>query len=429
MTNNNVSGQAAAIRDATESETFDLGGQNVSTIENTIKAAFEKPFPPSLDKMIRITFVTGAGKQARSKYDDGAAKAVTSTLRSLGYEDDRAAGCVIESAGSFKSQHDTGKNLKTVVVFPKLSFNAADGDQGSESVSGGKSIVDENSHDYKVAVCNMNVFANMVKYRCVSWFEKKGCSEVIDELQKKLEELNGKLMTGTVLDDAEQHFYNDVCVSLDEKQSYLKKEMQTQIESGQITKQEHEYLLKQNADRIANAKKVGPAVLKRKALLESITATIPQYKLKHEAEIMKLLKELVPLLALEQKTQGRLLSIKETAQMTRKDEILDEIEELESASQGWFEDDSIFAWRLLESRRNRKQFVDGRLNKKKPASKGTSSSLGGTRRVTGSATSKWVTPKQMKGAGKATAKKKKGGGGGGIFAAMMDDSDSDEGAT
>jgi len=58
---------STAIRGATESETFDLGGQTTTTIEKLIRDAFEEPF--ALTEMIRITFVTGAGKQARAKYD------------------------------------------------------------------------------------------------------------------------------------------------------------------------------------------------------------------------------------------------------------------------------------------------------------------------------------------------------------------------
>ena len=102
-----VSGLAASIRASDENETFDLAGQNVATISQNIEAAFAEPFP--LKDMIRITFITGAGKLARQKYDDGAAKAVTSALRKLGYEEDHAASCVNECGGSYKLQHDTGK--------------------------------------------------------------------------------------------------------------------------------------------------------------------------------------------------------------------------------------------------------------------------------------------------------------------------------
>src|SRR5210317_936135 len=56
----NASGLAASIRGSTESSTFDLGGQNVTTITNNITSAFQDPLP--IQEMIRITFVTGAGK-------------------------------------------------------------------------------------------------------------------------------------------------------------------------------------------------------------------------------------------------------------------------------------------------------------------------------------------------------------------------------
>lgn len=65
-----VSGMAASIRAAAESETFDLAGHSPASIENIVTSAFSTPF--SLPEMIRITFVVGAGKLSRQKYDDKA---------------------------------------------------------------------------------------------------------------------------------------------------------------------------------------------------------------------------------------------------------------------------------------------------------------------------------------------------------------------
>ena len=168
-----VSGMAASIRASTESETFDLAGQNVSTITNTIHSAFSEPLP--LTEMVRITFVTGAGKLGRQKYDEGAAKAVTSTLRDVGFEEDRGASCVVECAGSFKLQHDTGKNLKTVVVFPKILELEA-GVEGLTIDDGAapQSLFQEGSPESMIAVSSMTVFERMVKSKCPSWQQKKG---------------------------------------------------------------------------------------------------------------------------------------------------------------------------------------------------------------------------------------------------------------
>ena len=55
-----VTGMAALIRAATESDTFDLAGHSEENITNTITSAFTECL--LLHEMIRITFVTGAGK-------------------------------------------------------------------------------------------------------------------------------------------------------------------------------------------------------------------------------------------------------------------------------------------------------------------------------------------------------------------------------
>jgi hypothetical protein len=115
-----VHGLAATIRSVEESETFDLAGQNGTTISSTIVDAFTEPFVRSdISRMVRITLIIGAGKQARQKYDDNAIKYVTAALQQCGYVEDRAASCIPECAGSYKSQHDTAKNLKLLLFFLK----------------------------------------------------------------------------------------------------------------------------------------------------------------------------------------------------------------------------------------------------------------------------------------------------------------------
>ena len=333
-----ATGVALSIRNATESETFDLAGQNVSTITNTIQSAFATPRP--LKDMIRITFITGAGKQARQKYDEGAARAVTSTLRDLGYEDDRAASCVVECAGSFKLQHDTGKNLKTVVVFPKIIGN----EEGANAENGAltPSLVPEGCPAHKIAMSSMNTFERMVGSQCPSWSQKKGCVAALEHLKSMVDDLDGKLIKGTPLDDAEQGFYDGV-TALDEKLAFTKEEMHKQVENGDITKFEKDILLEQNAERLETiADELEAAkgqtleklrvmknkMTERKQLLQDIDPK-PPHKLRHEQAIAKLWKEAVPLLQMEEKARGRLLSVKETQSVARKDEIMAEIEELE----------------------------------------------------------------------------------------------------
>merc|ERR1712151_630105 len=74
----------------------------------------------------------------------------------------------------------------------------------------------------------------------------------------------------------------------------------------------------------------------RKKMLYDIDPINP-HKLKHEQEILKLRKEMLPLMRLENSTKGRLLTLKETTALARKTEILDEIQQLENSSREWFE--------------------------------------------------------------------------------------------
>lgn len=299
--------------------------------------------------MIRITFITGAGKLGRQKYDDGAAKAVTSILRELGFEEDRAASCVLECGGTFKLQHDTGKNLKTVVVFPNITGG---GDQLEEDMAGlsinqtKKSLLPEGGPEQVIAMSSKTVFERMLQSKCPSWAQKKECVAVIENVKKIVEELDTKLLSGTPLTDTEQDMYDSVSIaSLDEKEAYVKAQMHGQMESGNLTKLEQETLLKQVSEKIESLDKeiieskdkpkkleklkvMKERATDRKTVLDKMQPTLP-HRLRHEAEIHKLRVELQPLKNLEDGAKGRLLSVKETQTLARKDEILEEIAQLE----------------------------------------------------------------------------------------------------
>jgi hypothetical protein len=418
-----------------ESETFDLGGQSTSTIINTIKAAFSEPLP--LDgTMIRLTFITGAGKLGRQKYDPDAAKAVTTTLRDLGYDEDRGASCVVECAGSFKLQHDTGKNLKTVVVFPKI---LVPGTQASLSPNQAlATLLPEGSPEHMIATSSMNTFQRMITSKCPSWSQKKGCAAALEELRQRVQQLDAKLVTGTPLDAAEQDFYDTVSY-LEDKEEYVRTEMHNQVERGDVTVGEKEMLLAQNAERIAVLQKdtTKKAQLEkarqRKKLLSDIVPHEPN-NLRHEVAIRKLRKELLPYLQMEEEQKGRLRSVKETQVMARKDEIEQEIAILEEESRGWFEDEGAFQARVAASRATFAATHKPKTKKVTPSSNFTYSQAAKTA-VT--ANSKWVLPgdAKNKGAGATstnTSNKKKGKSkGGAVFSAMMiddDDEDDDEDA-
>ena len=118
--------------------------------------------------MIRITFVVGAGKLSRQKYDEKAMLAVTSTLKQIDYVEDRGASCVNECGGCYKTQHDTGKNLFTVVVFPRLAGHDGGKDENRKTKRGDdyEPLIPTNSPGYKIAVCRLPTFQNLLSTYC-----------------------------------------------------------------------------------------------------------------------------------------------------------------------------------------------------------------------------------------------------------------------
>lgn len=450
-------GLAGKIRAATESETFDLAGLSASTIASTIQHAFATPFDPLGEDdnndndvgMIRLTLVTGAGKGGRAKYDENAAKVVGQELRTLGYELDSSASCVAECAGSYKLQHDTGKNLKTVVIFPKLltkergeagtsKWDSRDGDgdnAGPVLLSGPEEML---------ALSSTEMFQTLVQSKCPSWSEKKGCNAALVYIQEMVAEIEQRLMQGTVLSESEQTLYDSVSAdSMQKKLDMVRDLMHQQVESGNLTGREKKLLLSQVTERLetldddiatAQAEKKPKRVEKltqtkttlqaRKDMLQNIT---PQqaHPLKHQTRILELRTELVPLLALEEGTKGRLLTVKETQQLSRKDEILEDVDRLEQSSRGWFEDDDAFTDRLerckaVASSKTKKN--NGKTAKKTGGNVATSS-RGNAWVTTATTTAK---PKARRPVPAEKKTKKGSGGSNGLFAAMMlDDSDSD----
>lgn len=438
-----VSGMAASIRAATESETFDLAGNSPSTIATTIQSAFSTPLP--LESMIRITFVTGAGKLGRQRYDDNAAKTVSSTLRDLGYVDDRGASCVNACAGMFKSQHDTGKNLKTIVVFPMITEGGGDdaGGDGGYGMDGmslkGPPLLEEGSPKEMIAMSSSNnTMERLITNKCQSWSQKKACLAIISELTTMLEELDKKLLSGTLLTDAEQEFYDSISMdSLERKNAFVKDEMKKHVDEGIITRNEKEKLMSQVNDKLTalnsdietainekKPKKVNKLNIQKEKLTERLQTLDnivpkPPGPLKFQAQIQKLRKEMQPLLKLESQTKGRLLTLRETTTLARKDEIEEEIWNLEDKSRGWFEDDEDFQIRVDASR------AKARTTAKKVVKKTTGGSSSGKAAAGKKPIMNWVVP----GAGKKTATRKpaaKKTSTANAFAAMMDsDSDSD----
>jgi hypothetical protein len=447
-----LSGMAADLRSCTSAsqaaESFDFAGMSVSTIENVIRSAFvgsEAVWPSP----IRLTIITGAGKLARQKYDPKAAQTITAILKNeCGYVEDSGASAIPECAGSYKLQHDTGKNLKTVVVFPKIQSETDQGSQnsGPEKSAATNIILTPADPAYKLAVATFdsttnNTFREMVRTKLSTWSQKKAAIAALDKFLVTLQEIDQHLVVGQPLSAEEQAIYEIMSTEdIQNKQAFLREQMQQQVEGGKITNEERTQLLQQVQDRIADLQKTSTtgAVQKqlekaeeRKNKLQAIQPLTTPPPLQHHIKITTLQKELSPLqkqVAAFSAT-SKLLSMAESQQVARRDDLVQEIERLQLASRGWFESDEQFQRRLALSQRatpagTRTTVKTAAGTPQQGAPKGTLATNGKD-----GAPTKWVTPaptqKSSAAAGNATKKKSPAVRGGGVFAAMMMDDDSD----
>ena len=257
-----------------------------------------------------------------------------------------------------------------------------------------------------------------------------------------LQSVEDKLMGGHPLDSAEQSLYDEMD-DLTEKLAYTQKEVAKHVDEGLLTVEEKEMLVEMNQTRIASlmkekssaavAEKLKKALARKEHLqritdekLSSLSSTYPP-PLRHESKITPLRKKLLPLLALEGKAKGGFLTLAETKALTEKEEIESEIEHLEEASYGWFEEEDAFEERLQKSRDkfNAKYAKKGSGKASGKKTSGAGRSGGG-----GKSVNNWVLPGQKQKGGWETSGGKKSstkGKGGSVFSAMMlDDSSSDE---
>jgi len=447
---------AATIRNATETEIFDLAGLGPGTISQVIKDAFSEDFDLDTSKgnegMIRITLVVGAGKANRTKYEPCALKLVTTALSAAGYNEDRGASCVVECAGSYKFQHDTGKNLKTVVVFPKIGTSSSKdtkGERGDASTSSSSSLLPPNSLEYNIAVSTIPLFTNMMKAKFPSWSQKRSLLMLVDKrLIEPLDELDVSLMRGGLLSPAESYFYEH-CISISEKKSVIREAISQQVLDEKLTASEVDFLLSQvtvrvNELQLEKQTNIPIALQERQAKLRRIAKNpLPPFPLKHQIKLGKLWKQAAPLIYLKQ-SAGKILPPSETKKLGQLHDILNEISSLEESSRGLLEDDESYEERIQTYRRDLQQkysedglrFGDHKKSRGGGGGGGDASNFSGkhsTDNVTsiaaqiphiGGRGGGWMSAKDKKAL--MMKKKKNRLNKGGLFGAMMADSDSND---
>eukprot|EP00904_Undaria_pinnatifida_P003248 jgi/Undpi1/12924/HiC_scaffold_7.g02590.m1 len=356
-------GLSKHIRSRGISETYDLAGFGEGQTKDLVRDAFGQPIPAT--EPLRFTFLIGGGKtQNRQKYDSDLGRYLAAALREVGYREDRAATALLECQGTYKSQHDTHKGIRTVQVFPKVEIIEADGEDGK----GRKHASMTSSPDYMAAVCTFETFQEMVQEKVTSWSQKRRLLRHLDSFVARQKESEQKLTRMETLSAEEEDIYENVDVDVAaQKISWLTSLVKAMVENGQLTKAEHEQVLTQVATKLdalqaehaaatekndeaklARIHKQGEQLTLRRAMVHA-NAPIT-HKVKHQDELRAITAKLIKIEKLES-TRGRLLTIDEVKQVGAKDELLERAGVLEADSRGWFEEDEEFEARLNEVRK------------------------------------------------------------------------------
>jgi len=358
-----ASGLAGRLRQANDSDQYDLSGYSKEQCVQLAKDAFTEPLP--LSSMVRLSFVVGGGKLCRQKYSDDLPKDLCTALGAIGYQDDKAASCEMSSAGSYKFQHDTSKNLKFVHVFPRVAPPEQEGDGGEGEEGGGAA---KGPADV-LAESEMDEFRRMVAAHVTGYGPKRRLLEELKERLSRLEAAERKLIAREQLESSEQELYDTLTADgLKAKILALTKELQQMVDEGQLTSAEKAQVLEQLDDKLtsleADLKKAtdeGKAKLQAKLeegkeKLKQTRKTVadhgsrPLLPLKHGKEVGQLHLKLQRLKRLEKESSGK-YTMDELKRLGEMPELEEAISVLIERSRTWFEDDDTFNQRVQVCKR------------------------------------------------------------------------------
>jgi len=357
-----ASGLAGKIRRVQESDEFDLGGQSRDQVFELAKAAFTDPL--ELKSMVKLTFVVGGGKQCRQKYGADLPKDFQQALDSIGFNSDSAACCELASAGTYKYQHDTSKNLLFVHVFPRVVCPA--GDEDAEEGEEQAAQPQKRDPADVLAECETADFQRMVTANVVTYSSKK---RLLDSLRAKLgrlDEAEQKMIAREEVDAELQKLYDTLSADgLKEKVKLMTAELQSSIDAGDLTSAERSQVLEQLGSKLsalqtelekaeADGKpKLQAKLEEQKEKLKTTKASVSDLKpagprpLKYEAEIQKLHVRLTGLARLEKEAGGK-YTLDQLKALGERPEMEEAMSIYQTRSRTWFESDEEFDERLQQ---------------------------------------------------------------------------------
>ena len=220
-------------------ETFDLGGFTQEQTLEFVKAAFTDAFSMQL----RVTFVVGGGRLVRAKYHEDLQKWMSTSLREIGYEEDR--GAALGSQGAFKRQEDLAQNLVFFHVFPRFEKPAEAEGGGGGGGGEGACAKPPPTPAQRIVSCALEELKRMCPSKIMTFSEKRRAQEVLGEAIARIDALEAKMAARAQMTDAEMEEYGELNrEALEDKAKWLQAECKSQVASGLLTAAEFSTILK-----------------------------------------------------------------------------------------------------------------------------------------------------------------------------------------
>mmetsp|Transcript_29272 Transcript_29272/g.49410 ORF Transcript_29272/g.49410 Transcript_29272/m.49410 type:complete len:243 (-) Transcript_29272:592-1320(-) len=234
-------GLVGKIRAATESDAHDLAGYSEARARDLIEKSFSTPLESCME-MVKFTFTIGGGKLVRSRYDDSLSKWIVSALRDLNFEEDRSAACDFNSQGTFKQQHDTGQNLKTISIFPHVACAKKIAEKQKSAEESSDRECTFNAKESAMISADLSTFCDIVKSKTDSWSQRKRVLKLLQDARVHIQELENKLIRGEMLNLAEQDAYDLSSGCDSEKIVWLQNDIKQLVDKGKLSSDEKQQL-------------------------------------------------------------------------------------------------------------------------------------------------------------------------------------------
>lgn len=369
--NHKVAGLAKSVREQTDkADEYDLDNYSEEAAAELMEACFSQPHPSTAP--LRCSFLIGGGKSIRGRYDPNLFRAIAAALKALGFDEDNGASH--GSTGAFKSQHDTGRNVKVVHVFPTHARGADGGEE--EEQEGAAVQLDADSPLYRLIEADgVEPFAALCAQGGVATYAQ--LQRLLKSLQpyaQLLAQVDAKMMAGQMLAPEEEAWAAITSAdALAAKVAHVQAQMRGLVERGELSVAERAQLMRSTTPKLealelqlaaaqseGKAKRAERLSQQRDALLAaraSAEASRPPNRalpVAAAAEAAKLWAQVLALRAVEAaaKQSNQLLTLEQARQVGQLAELRARLDGLAESCRGWFESDEELKARLALAKAN-----------------------------------------------------------------------------